>query len=124
MGRDERYGDELTFVLRRHADVTIEKVNRLLEVFGESRTVNSGWRPRSINASTPGAAPNSKHITCEACDLSDPDGDLDQFCMDNPQVLAEIGLWQEHPASTKGWCHVQIVPYKSWVEGKPRWFYP
>ena len=124
MGRDEQYADELTFVLRRHADVTVERVNRLLTAFGESRTVNSGWRPKAVNALTPNASKTSKHMTCEACDLEDADGDLDEFCFTVPQILTEIGLWQEHPASTKGWCHVQIVPYHTWSEGKPRWFYP
>jgi hypothetical protein len=33
--------------------------------------------------------------------------------MENLDVLAEIGLWLEHPISTPRWCHVQTVPPKS-----------
>jgi uncharacterized protein YcbK (DUF882 family) len=82
--------------------------------------VSSGWRPPSLNAKTAGAAPNSKHMTCQALDVYDPDGDLDEWCMENLAKLEEAGLWLEHPSATKGWCHLQIVPPRS---GK-RVFYP
>lgn len=123
-GRDKEYVDELTGELIANAEITVKKVNELLSLFGETRKVNSGWRPASVNASIPNAAPKSKHITCQACDLDDPEGDLDLWCMENQYKLEVCGLWQEHPSATKGWCHVQIVPYKSWIPGKPRWFYP
>lgn len=120
MGRDRQYPALLTDDLRANAAATVAAVNFLLQAFGQSRGVRSGWRTPMINASTPGAAPNSKHMTCQACDLDDPDGDLDEWALDHPEVLERIGLWQEHPASTKGWAHFQIVPPKS---GK-RVFYP
>ena len=124
MGRDKQYPDELTDTLHKNAEQTVASVNVLLGFFGEHRKVNSGWRPAAINASTPGAAAKSKHMTCQACDLDDPEGDLDEWCLAHPDILTKIGLWQEHPASTKGWCHVQTVQYRSWRPGKPRWFYP
>ena len=120
MGRDVKYGGELTDEKRMNAAETISKANALLERFGEDRRVVSGWRPASVNATTPGAALKSKHMTCEAVDLSDPDGDLDEWCLAHPEVLQDIGLWQEHPSATKNWCHVQIVPPKS----GNRCFYP
>lgn len=104
---------ELTDEKRAKASITVSRANLLLWKFGEARAVNSGWRPASYNVTVPGAALKSKHITCEAIDLADPDGDLDEWCMKNQDTLAEIGLWLEHPAATKGWCHVQIVPPKS-----------
>ena len=119
-GRDEQFANELTSELRVNAEVTVARVNALLSHFGQDRIVNSGWRPRAVNSATLGAAIKSKHMTCEACDLQDADGDLDDWCMDNLQILEELRLWLEHPASTKGWTHVQIVPPKS---GK-RVFYP
>lgn len=118
MGRDRKY--TLRDEYRTNAAETVDKVNQLLESFGESRKVVSGWRPAEINAATPNAALHSKHMTCEACDLSDPDGDLDEWALEHPEVLQEIGLWQEHPASTKGWAHFQVVPPKS----GNRCFYP
>jgi len=120
MGRDQVYGHLLTQELRYHAMETVEKVNQLLLAFGEDRKVNSGWRPPAVNNNTPGAASKSRHMTCQACDLEDADGDLDDWCMEHQDELTKIGLWMEHPAATKGWCHVQIIPPKS---GR-RVFYP
>lgn len=113
MGRDAQYPQLLTDDLRTNAEETIRRANNLLTMFGGDRSVNSGWRPPAVNASTPGAAPNSKHMTCQAIDLSDPDGDLDEWLYDTQARLIDLQLWMEHPATTKGWCHVQIVPPKS-----------
>ena len=113
MGRQVKYAGELTPELEQNARITVDRVNQLLEVFGEPRTVNSGWRPKAINAGVPNAASKSKHTTCQACDLADDDGTLDQWCLDHPEELERIGLWQEHPDATPRWAHVQIVPPKS-----------
>ena len=126
MGRDKEFADELTDAIRDNASWTVARANMLLMAFKadkpdwEARHVTSGWRPARVNASTPGAAQRSKHMTGEAIDIADPEGDLDEWCLAHPQDLEHIGLWQEHPSATKGWCHVQIVPPKS---GK-RVFYP
>jgi hypothetical protein len=113
MGRDRRFPDELTDEKRSNAEETIDKANQLLERFGETRKVNSGWRPASINKSTVGAAPKSKHMECLAIDLEDKDGSLDAWCLENLEVLQEIGLWLESPDATPNWCHIQIVPPRS-----------
>ena len=120
MGRDKQYPNEFTTELRTNAQDTVSKINELLSAFGETRKVRSGWRPAAVNAATLGAAPLSKHMTCQACDLDDLEGDLDQWCFENRWALENIGLWQEHPASTKSWTHLQTVAPKS---GK-RIFYP
>jgi len=119
-GRDVTYAVDLTQSIEIAASVTIVKVNRLLTHFGEVRAVTSGWRPPPLNAATPGAAPFSRHMSGQACDLADPEGDLDEWCFTHQDVLEKIGLWMEHPASTKGWCHVQTMPPKS----GNRCFYP
>ena len=120
MGREEKYKADMTMEILANAGETVLRANLLLDSFGETRTVNSGWRPPSVNGATPGAALKSKHMTGQAIDLADPEGDLDQWCLENESVLEELRLWQEHPAATKGWCHLQIVPPKS---GR-RVFYP
>jgi hypothetical protein len=99
------------------AGVIISSVSPLTKTF-----VSSGWRPPIVNAATPNAAPNSKHMTCQAIDIYDPDGDLDDWLMTPPGQLAlkEIGLWMEHPASTKTWSHLQMIPPNS----QKRVFYP
>lgn len=111
---------DLSDTMRANAERTVERANQLLILFGEDRAVNSGWRPTWYNRTIPNAAPNSKHMTCEAIDLADPEGDLDDYCYRHPHILADLGLWMEHPAATKGWCHVQIVPPRS----GNRIFYP
>lgn len=131
MGRQATHGHLLDSDIRRNAELTVELANKLLilakgdgvklEESPRTKTiVSSGWRPPDINASTPGAAVKSKHLTGQAIDLYDPSGDLDEFCLSHPSVLKDLGLWQEHPSATKGWCHVQTVPPGS---GR-RVFYP
>jgi uncharacterized protein YcbK (DUF882 family) len=131
MKRDRAYANELTDEKRNNAAITVSKVNLLIAMFQAAGValqvrpdtqspVSSGWRPAKVNGITAGAAPNSKHMTCQAIDLYDPDGDIDEWALANPKVLADIGLWQEHPAATKSWAHFQIVPPKS----GNRVFYP
>lgn len=120
MGRDTQYPDDLTPEIEANAAELIARVNKLLESFGEDRMVNSGWRPPAVNASVRGAAVKSKHMLGLAVDLADPDGELDDWCMDNLGELERVGLWLEHPSATKNWCHLQSVPPRS---GK-RVFYP
>lgn len=104
-----------------NAHELLGKVNALLEhptcpvPYAELR---SGYRPPVYNAGVPNAAPNSKHMTGNAIDLADNDGKLDDWLTD--ELLAEFGLYREHPAATKSWCHLQDLPPKS---GK-RTFYP
>lgn len=113
MGRDKQYREELTGELCGNAAVVVDRVNRLLARAGLSRPVSSGWRPRAVNATVPGASPLSKHLTCQAIDIDDEDDALDVWCMANLDVLEELGLWLEHPDATPGWCHLQTVPPRS-----------
>ncbi len=122
MGRDKLYRCELTRELRANARDIVRRVNRLLKRAakqvplggaGIAVTVASGWRPTTINAAVPGAAKNSKHIHCLAIDLDDRSGQLDAWCMANPDVLEELGLWLEHPHATPGWCHLQTQSPRS-----------
>ena len=96
-----------------NAEALLVRVNGLCAFMGIRPTVNSGWRTPAYNATVPGASPTSKHMTGQAIDLGDPDGSIDQYLFDNPSTLETFELWLEHPASTKGWSHVQSVPPKS-----------
>ncbi len=122
MGRDIKYPLEMSPTIRDNAAVLIDLVNRLLErmccppgIHPSTARVSSGWRPPSVNATTPRAAPNSKHMTGQAIDLYDPDEKLDNFLvsMEGSTILKELGLWMEHPSATKGWTHLQSLPPKS-----------
>ena len=125
-GRDTEYADELTDAIRANAQVTVDRANDLLARAGRSdiHTVNSGWRPKSVNDATSNAAKGSKHLSAEAVDLPDSDGLLAEWCMDNVDVLKELGLWMEHPGWTKGWLHVQTVPPGNPPRAQVRIFIP
>ena len=133
--------DELTEAMQGEAEDLITRVNGLLDVFGHERELSSGWRPKSVNAQMvrdyedwslgprtssppPRAASRSKHITCNGCDIADPDGKLDEYIDQLPEILEQFGLWRESGAKTKGWCHLQNIPYGSWSPGKSRTFNP
>jgi hypothetical protein len=124
--RDERFAAEVTEATVLNAHTTVARANELLYRFyttrpkAEPRIVTSGWRPAALNAATPGASATSKHVIGAAIDLSDPDGELDDWIMEHPAVLHECNLYMEHPAATKGWCHLQTAAPKS---GR-RIFYP
>ena len=113
MGRDRSHAQDMTDALRENAMRTVERANTLLARAALPGLVTSGWRPHAINASIPNASPRSKHLSCEAIDLDDPDGALDAWCLVNLPLLEEIGLWLEHPDATPGWCHLQVVPPRS-----------
>lgn len=133
MGRDAKYPLAMTPEIEHNAEIMLELANKLVMlarsggvVFDLHPThktlVSSGWRPPEVNAGTPNAAPRSKHMTGQAIDLYDPDGDLDDWLMtvDGQRVMSDLGLWHEHPSATKGWAHLQSVPPRS---GR-RTFYP
>ncbi len=131
MGRENIYATELTPEIDANADVTIDRVNQILtwaqadgvELEDNPKSgsiVSSGWRPANVNKNVPNAAPKSKHLTAQACDIYDPEGVLDDWCLANLDRLTAVEVWLEHPAATKTWCHLQIIPPRS----GNRCFYP
>lgn len=122
-GRDLSFAADLTEEIRQNAEQTVTKVNLLLFIAvkagvplistNKNNLVNSGWRPPAINAATPGAAPLSRHMTGQAVDVSDPESSLAFWCLANPAELEALGIWQENPAYTVGWCHLQTVAPRS-----------
>jgi hypothetical protein len=122
MGRNVTHSEALTPEIVLNATHLIRRVNTLIALMHgieierhpvTDTPVSSGWRPPSVNASTPGAAPRSRHMTGQAIDLCDPEGEVDEWCLDHLDLLSEVGLWLESPAHTKGWCHLQSVPPRS-----------
>ena len=133
MARREKYPAALTPDIEREAMRTVDLANKLLaqaKTYGvtvdlhpvNASPVSSGWRPPEVNAATPNAALRSKHMTGQAIDIFDPDGDLDDWLMtgEGQAALTALGLWHELPSATKGWAHLQTIPPRS---GR-RTFYP
>lgn len=123
--RDLFYASEMTAEIAGNAHVTVDRWNLLLTHFyaenpaAKRRWVHSGWRPKAINAATPGAATNSSHLLGEALDGSDEDRMLAIWILKNeqdskrvgsPSYAAQIGLWFEDFRTTPDWIHGQIVP--------------
>src|SRR4029079_9748555 len=92
MGRDQRYGAELTEELRVNAGHVVARANLLLSRAGLERRVTSGWRAAEINSTLENDAKDRRHIVCLAVDIEDGDGALDAWCMANPRALEDIGL--------------------------------
>lgn len=117
MDRDSKYRSEWTDEIQKNGRATVVAINKVLamaEIDGIARgIVSSGWRPQSINDSTANAAKTSKHLTAEGGDILDPDRALAQWCVNNPDKLAECGVWVEDPRWTPTWVHFQTAPPKS-----------
>lgn len=111
MGRDKHYKLPPQVVV--NAAKLLDKVNALLADARISRVVSSGWRPAEFNATVPGAAKTSKHITGDAVDLEDRDGKLKEWCVFNLDKLKLLDLYMEDPASTPTWVHLQQIAPKS-----------
>jgi uncharacterized protein YcbK (DUF882 family) len=112
MGRDKRYQQDMTQEIRDNATLLVSRVNKLLEVMGKGTSVNSGWRPATVNRQV-GGAKRSNHIIGKAIDLNDDDGSIDEWCMNNLKELEKVGLWLEHPSKTPRWTHLQSVSPRS-----------
>ena len=106
MGRDAEY--PLTDEMRSNLSKLLQALNQFRAYYGKPMYVTSGYRPGKYNEAA-GGARKSNHMVCLACDFRDADGQLDKWCMDNPGILEKCGLYQEHPDSTPGWCHLQAV---------------
>jgi hypothetical protein len=99
----------------------------------------SGWRPAAVNESTANAGKASAHLTAEAGDKRDtPNGDFAWWCSRHEALLAQHGLYMEHPVATvvrawhtaamgrrepTPWCHLSTRAPAShnrvyWPDGK------
>jgi zinc D-Ala-D-Ala carboxypeptidase len=98
---------ELPEELQKNVQILLERVNKFRQIYGKPMIVNSGYRRPEDNAAANGS-PTSPHMLCMACDFKDNDGALKQYVKDNPSVLETCDLYQEDPASTPTWIHLDI----------------
>jgi hypothetical protein len=104
-GRDIQYASEYTQEISDNLDKLLIPLNKIRAAYGHPMIVNSGWRPPSINASTPGAAAHSKHCLGLAADIADPDGKLMKWVLDNLQLMKDLGIYMEDFRWTPDWVH-------------------
>jgi hypothetical protein len=83
------------------------KIEFLRSVWKKPIHVSSGFRCERHNQAVGGAL-HSKHLTGEAADLMDPDGELEKFITE-PNLL-EWCISREDPMATPGWVHLDICP--------------
>lgn len=88
------------------------RINALRVHYGKPMYVSSGYRPPVINNKA-GGATRSAHLSCQAVDLRDPNGELAQWCLNNMDLIKRLGLYLEDPSYTKGWVHLQSRPTRN-----------
>lgn len=118
-------GKDLKSLPKEHQDnlvILLERINKVRIAYGKSMLVTSGYRSmqehldiykRKGITDISKIPMQSRHLYGLAVDISDPKGELDNWCQNNVKLLEEIGLWLEHPDSTPGWTHFQCSPPKS-----------
>ena len=96
----------------------LDRMNQVRKEWGKPMQVNSGLRSQADQQRINPKSPQSRHLIGAACDIEDADGSLNQWCKDNEELLAKVGLWMEERQG--GWQHFQCLPPKS----GHRWFFP
>lgn len=129
--RDKTFASEYTEDISDNLDALLIPMNEVRKIYGKPMTISSGWRPRSINGMTMNAAPNSAHMTGEACDVKDIDGKLRDWCLANLGLLKQLGLYIEDFRFTPTWVHFStrkpasgkriFVPSKGLPPAPQRW---
>jgi hypothetical protein len=104
-GRDTEYAADYTQEVSDNLDKLLIPLGKIREAYGKPMTVDSGWRPPSVNASTPGAATHSKHMLGLAADIQDLDGSLWKWVLENLQLMKDLDIFMEDRRWTKGWVH-------------------
>jgi hypothetical protein len=106
-----------TAIIDSNLQTLCQRLNKIRKAWGKPMLVTSGLRSEKQQAELIKAgksnAPKSKHLLGLAADISDPEGELAKWCLQNVELLEEVELWVEHPDYTPGWLHMQACPPKS-----------
>lgn len=121
-------GQEIPEEYKENLNILLERLNKLRTLWGKPMIVTSGFRTMESHiqiykdkgiTDLSKIPMQSKHLYCQAVDISDPDFKLTEFCKENDSDMEEIGIWFEDDMSVKR-LHIQIIPPKS----NNRWFKP
>lgn len=113
MGRDKSYPNEYTKEISDNLDKLLAAMNQVRAAYGAPMRVTSGWRPAAINGAIPNAAKRSNHMMGLAVDISDRDGKLRGWVLDNLALMQQLGIYIEDFRWTSTWVHFQVVPTRS-----------
>ena len=95
-------------------DEILAAVNIVRKAYGRPMSPSCFYRTVEWDRAK-GRSGNSQHCILRAVDFRDPTGSLDAWCARNVDILAQAGLWLEHPDYTPGWCHLDMKPRKNRV---------
>ncbi len=109
--------DEQDQSIQDNLVILLEKLNKVRELWAKPMTVTSGLRTKAdqLRIYKAKGVPESKipwgsqHIKGSAADIYDPKKELQTWCIENEDQLAEIGLWIEDFSATPNWVHFQTV---------------
>ncbi len=100
-----------------------EVMNIIRAAYGKPMIITSGLRTlddqKKIDRHLlgPGGKPKgprkSQHLLGNACDVSDPTGELYWFCLDHMDLIHTLGVYLEDKSFTPRWVHFQTVPPRS-----------
>jgi len=107
-GRDVQFQQDYTDVISANLDALLIPLNKIRDAYGQPMIVDSGWRPPEVNAKTPGAAKQSKHMLGLACDISDASGQLMNWVLANLDLMKQLNIYMEDFRWTPTWVHFQL----------------
>lgn len=97
---------ELTPDIEKNLLDLAEKITALEIAYGDKFIVTSGLRSKADQMRINPQVKNSAHLMGMAVDVSDPEGRIDEWCLDNLEELIRIGLYLESPIQTPRWAHI------------------
>lgn len=86
------------------------RVSLLEELMEREFTVNSGFRTAMDQLRINVRAPKSAHLSGQAVDLSDKDGSIYDFLINNPDMLIKLDFYVEQKTYSPQWIHLQTRP--------------
>ncbi len=111
-----------------HLEELLKRINMIRSAYGKPMTVTSCYRSQQdhLRIYRAKGVPDNKipmgsaHLSGCAVDISDPNKELQAWCLANVSELEKAELWCEDFSATSNWVHFQIYPPRS---GK-RFFLP
>lgn len=104
---------------RANLEAFLERLNRIRKSWGHPMSITSGYRSleehlriyKSKGITDQSKIPmKSRHLYGAACDIYDPQQELQKWCLANTKLLEDVGLWCEHFSATPTWVHFQLNP--------------
>jgi hypothetical protein len=122
--------NDIPINIQHNMQESLIKFNKFRQAIGVPCIVTSGYRSlqhhmdiyRAKGVPDDRVPLKSKHLYGFALDVADPDGSKYKWVEDHPELMEEFDLYYE--LGTKGWIHLQAVPFGSYHEGGPRGFWP